>query len=240
MATGQEAAATVTTAEPQREVVPIAAPTILRGVPYGLYVRLRDEPDNDHLRMTYYDGTLEIMSPEYIHEGPSFRFGILFSVLCEELDITFEAAGSTTFRRGEPNRKKGKGKEPDESFYFANVARVLGKTSLRVEAGDPPPDLWIEVENRSSPRGRLPVYAALGVPEVWRYRVMSRRLRFLRLDKNTVTYEVLEQSLSLPMLTPALVLEALAMGDGLPVNTWTRRLRAWVRERFLPAGGANA
>ncbi len=155
------------------------------------------------------------------------------------MDITFEAAGSTTFRRGEPKRKEGKGKEPDESFYFANAARVLGKTSLRVEAGDPPPDLWIEVDNRSSSRGRLPVYAALGVPEVWRYRVLSRRLQFLSLDKNTKTYEGIERSLSLPMLTPALVLEALTMGENLPVNTWTRRLRAWVREKFLPAGGAN-
>ena len=238
--TGPETAAVVTTPDPKRQVVRIVAPTVLRGVTYGDYVRLRDEPDNGHLRMTYHDGTLEIMSPEYIHVVPSRGFVVIFTVLCEELDLPFQVSGSTTFRRGEPDRKKGKGKEPDESFYFANVARVLGKTSLRIEDGDPPPDLWIEVDNRSSSRGRLPVYAALGVPEVWRYRVLSRRLQFLRLDRNTATYEGIEQSLSLAMLTPALVLEALAMGDGLPVNTWTRRLRAWVRERFLAAGGANA
>jgi Uma2 family endonuclease len=234
MTTGQETSGTVAAPEPKREVIRIGKPTVLRGVPYEVYVRLRDEPDNDHLRMTYYDGTLEIMSPESIHERPSRRFGHFFAVLCEELDIPFEAAGSTTFRRGEPGSKKGKGKEPDEGFYFANVHRVLGKTSLRVEAGDPPPDLWIEVDNRSSSRGKLPVYAALDVPEVWRYRVMSRRLRFLRLDAETASYGAIERSLSLPMLTPALVLEALAMGENLPVNTWTRRLRAWVREKFLP------
>src|SRR4051794_34359672 len=112
MATAQESSGTVTSATPAREVIQIGAPTVLRGVSYGLYVRLRDEPDNRHLRMTYYDGTLEIMSPEYIHEHPSFRFGLLFAVLCEELNITCEASGSTTFRRGEPRRKKGKGKEP--------------------------------------------------------------------------------------------------------------------------------
>ncbi len=68
MATAQETSGAVTTAAPEREVIQIGAPIVLRGVPYGHYVRLRDEPDNDHLRMTYYDGTLEIMSPEHIHE----------------------------------------------------------------------------------------------------------------------------------------------------------------------------
>jgi Uma2 family endonuclease len=240
MATGQETPGTVTTAEPKQEVVRIGAPTVLRGVTYGDYVRLRDEPDNGHLRMTYYDGTLEIMSPEFIHEFDSRSFGVFFTVLCEELDIPFRPAGATTFRRGVPTRRKGKGKEPDESFYFANVARVLGKRSLDVEAGDPPPDLWIEVDNRSSSRGREPVYAALGVPEIWRFRVMNRRLRFLRLDTNTATYEPIERSLSLPMLTPTLVLEALAMGENLPANTWSRRLRAWVRQKFVTPGGPVA
>ena len=49
--------------------------TVLRGVPYSVYLTLRDEPANDGLRMTYVDGTLEIMSPEFRHEKGSRRLG---------------------------------------------------------------------------------------------------------------------------------------------------------------------
>jgi Uma2 family endonuclease len=33
---------------------------------------------------------------------------------------------------------------------------------------DPPPDIVIEVDVGQSPRGKLALYAGMGVPEVWR------------------------------------------------------------------------
>jgi Uma2 family endonuclease len=150
-------------------VVELPAPTVLRGVRYGDYVRLRDEAANDHLRMVYYDGTLEIMSPESTHEVSSRRIGLFIFILSVELQIACHGTGSTTFRKGTKELKRGKGKEPDESFYFANANKVLGKDPINLDR-DPPPDLWIEVDQRASSRGRLPLYAALRVPEVWRYR----------------------------------------------------------------------
>src|SRR4051812_499616 len=135
-------------------------PLVLRGVRYGDYVGLRDEPANGHLRMAYHDGTLEIMVPEYQHEVPSRRFGLIVFVITEELGILCHGTRSTTFRRGMRDMKKGKGKEPDESFYFAHAPDVVGKESIDLER-DPPPDLWIEVDHRASSRGRLPIYAAL-------------------------------------------------------------------------------
>ncbi len=202
-------------------------PTVLRGVRYRDYVALRDYPGNDHLRMTYHNGILEIMSPSYMHEWPSRQFGFLFSVLCEELDLEVQSAGSTTFRKGEPEGNKGHGKEPDECFYFANAMRIVGNTELILDR-DPPPDLWIEIDNRATSAGKLPLYAALGVPEVWRYRVRSNRLWFGKLSADSSMYEPIERSLSLPMLTPALVLEALALGKDTIQSQWTKRLRAWV------------
>jgi len=98
-------------------VVEVPATTVLRRVAYQDYVRLRDEPANAHLRMTYHDGTLEIMSPEYLHEKPSRRLGLVVFVLTQELDIPSEGTQSTTFRRGSVGLKKGHGKEPDQSFY---------------------------------------------------------------------------------------------------------------------------
>lgn len=216
-------------------VVEVPEVVVLHGVRYRDYVALRDEPANDHLRMTYHDGTLEIMSPESIHELPSRRIGIFLAVICEELDIEFQGLGCTTFRRGEKHKKRGKGKEPDQCFYFANAAKVLGVNRFDLDR-DPPPDVWVEVDHRSSSAGKLPVYAALGVPEVWRLRAASGHLRFMRLDPARNAYEQVDRSPSLPMLTPDLVLEGLALGEGLLEKSWIKKLRAWVRERFVGHG----
>ena len=211
--------------------VRISEPMVLTDIPYAVYEALRDVYANRRKKLTYYDGTLEIMSPEYIHEQPSRRLSGFVVVLCEELDLEYEGTAMTTMRLPGDGPKKGKGKEPDQGFYFANAPRLLGKESIKVAEGDPPPDLWLEVDNRGSSKGRLPVYAALGVPEVWQYRARTRRLRFSALGEDG-TYQPIERSLSLPMLTPAVVLEALALGDGLLEGSWTKAVRAWVREKF--------
>ena len=113
-------------------VVELPAPTVLRGVPYSVYVKLRDDERNDKLRMTYYDGTLEIMSPEYIHEVPSHRLGRLVTVVADELGIPYTGVASTTCRRRGVGSRKGKGKEPDEAFYFANAAIIVAKESINL------------------------------------------------------------------------------------------------------------
>jgi Uma2 family endonuclease len=184
--------------------------------------------------MAYHDGTLEIMSPESLHEIPARRFGLFIYEVATGLGISCTGTRSTVFRLRGEDVKKGKGKEPDESFYFANEASILASPdrAIDLDAGDPPPDLWIEIDNRASSAGKLPIYAALGVPEVWRYRTRRRTLWFGRRVEDA--YEAVERSLSLPMLTPALVLEALALGAGKSEIAWGADLRNWVRETLVP------
>ena len=67
---------------------------------------------------------------------------------------------------------------------------------------------------------------ALGVPEVWRFHPRQARLWFGRLEGGS--YVEIDQSLSLPMLTPQRVLEALNLGEGLSESEWDPLLRAWV------------
>jgi hypothetical protein len=55
----------------------VIVPTVLYGVTYDEYVRLRRQPRNDHLRMIYHDGVLELLSPEYRHEGGSYRIDMV-------------------------------------------------------------------------------------------------------------------------------------------------------------------
>ncbi len=213
--------ATVTRRHPQVAVI--------RHVPYKVYVRLARASVNRHERMTYHNGTLEIVTLRLRkHERPSARLRILISVVAEALGLEYEGTDSATFSKSGDGPYQGVGKEPDKSFYIANLTRLPQDRDPDLDAGDPPPDLWIEVDNRVSSADRLPVYAALGVPEVWRFRAETRRLQILELVE--ANYQPVDRSLSLPILTPSLVLEALALGEGLPESTWVRLLREWVRK----------
>lgn len=136
---------------------------VLRGITYGMYLRIRRA--NPGYRMTCLDGRLEIVSPEYIHERDAGRIGVVVRVVATALTVHFRGAGSTTFRVGDQPLRKGSGKEPDESLYFAHGPLIRGKDRIILPA-DPPPDLWFEADSRGSSQGRLPLHARLGVPEV--------------------------------------------------------------------------
>jgi Uma2 family endonuclease len=194
----------------------------LGDVPWDDYVRFRDSDKNQHLRMAYYKGTLEFMSPRYRHEKYSRRLDRLVWELVVELEVPCAFAGSTTFRKEGAEA----GKEPDACFYFANEPLIRDKEEIDL-AVDPPPDLAIEVDNFSNSEGKLPIYAALRVPEVWRYDVRAGVLWFGRLQTDG-TYAAITHSESLPLLTPARVLEALNLCRGVPESQWGRLLREWI------------
>jgi Uma2 family endonuclease len=207
--------------------------TVLYPVPFKVYLKIALADRNSHLRMAYHDGTLEIVSPRLRHhEGGSRRLGIIVTTVADHLGLPYDGTGSYTYRRAGEGPYRGKGKEPDQSFYLANTGRVPQDRDPDLDAGDPPPDLWIEVDNRVSSAGRLPVYAALGVPEVWRYRARKKTLQFLQLVDGV--YQPIDRSLAVPVLTPALVLEALALGDNPVESEWVRLLREWVVRTFPP------
>jgi Uma2 family endonuclease len=74
------------------------------------------------------------------------------------------SGGATTLKRG--LRKMGL--EPDECFWIAHEKQMRGKKEWDA-ASDPPPDLAVEIDITSSSLDRMGIYAALKVPEVWRY-----------------------------------------------------------------------
>jgi Uma2 family endonuclease len=202
--------------------------TRLRGVTYDMYVRVRDDPGNDGLRMAYHNGVLEIMSPQFRHDRSEWHLGFLVQEYAVALRIECEASGSTTFRKGVAGERKGHGKEPDVSFYLRDSAEYVCDLDDLDLTTDPPPSLWIEVDNRASSAAKLPLYAALGIPEVWRYRPRSRRLWFGRL--RGTAYESLDESAALPGLTPPLVLELLDEARARGATAWL----IWLREVWFP------
>jgi Uma2 family endonuclease len=109
---------------------------------------------------------------------------------------------------------------------MANEPMIRDKEEIDL-AVDPPADLAIEVDNLGDSEGKLPIYAALGAPEVWRYDARAGVLWFGRLQADG-RYDPIASSECLPMLTPARPLEALALCRGVSKSRWGRLPREWV------------
>jgi Uma2 family endonuclease len=181
---------------------------------------LADHLDCSSPRFTYDCGVLEIMSPSSEHEKINRCIALLVDVLAEELDLDVENLGSTTFRREDLKR----GFEPDSCFYIQNVERVRGKKKIDLTI-DPPPDLVIEIDITSESLNKLPIYAKLGVPEIWRYQ--SARLIILTLADNS--YSESDESLVLPGVTGQAIFSFVADSQSLKRPEWLKNLRAWAR-----------
>ena len=211
----------------------VAPSNVLRGVDWETYNRLRDHPSNGHLRMSYLDGTLILVSPAYFHNFYGRRLALTIDLVTEAFQVLVQGTATTTLRRKGDGRRKGSAKEPDYGFYFGeNAIRMQRLRELDLDV-DPPPDLAIEVDYKSDSAKALKLYARLGIPELWRYKPRSNTLWFGRLAGDG--YETIEASLNLPKLTPSLVLFALAKIDELgetPCKPW---LREWARGLADPA-----
>ncbi len=99
---------------------------------------------------------------------------------------------------------------------------------------DPPPDLCIEVDASHSSEEALPIYAKLGVPEVWRYDGVSLWIGRLQDDG---TYAPCDRSPGLPMLTPEMILDWLDRADVVGETQWFLQVQQWARDELAPRHG---
>jgi Uma2 family endonuclease len=72
-------------------------------------------------------------------------------------------------------------------------------------AVDPPPDVVVEVDIHHDSTDNYPIYAALGVPEIWRYDGWEATIFHLKGSDDVEA----EASLALPMITSAILTEYL-------------------------------
>ena len=213
---------------------------VLHDVSWETYCRLNDEESNDSIRMTYLDGDLALMSRRLRHDMPIELLGQLVRAVTAGLGIRIMGVRSTTLRReAAPGQKKGAGKEADCAFYLGeSERRIRGRENLDLNI-DPPPDLAIEVEHTNELTAQaMAVYARIGVPEVWRFRVAEQAVVINRLVGDT--YEEVARSVALSQLTPARITEALdrfEVGD-FDENAWYEWVKAWVQS--LPEPDAAA
>src|SRR5207237_1623370 len=116
----------------------------------------------------------------------------------------------------------------DEIFWIANAPRMAGRRRLDLRR-DPPPDLAVEVDVTHGSLNRLQIYAALGVPELWRLK--GKKLTFYVLAADGA-YAEAAVSRAFPLLAPGDLLpfieEMRQTADVIPV---LRKFRAWVSRR---------
>lgn len=195
---------------------------ILQGVSWDFYERLLAEfVGSNALHFAYDDGFLEVEVPLLKHEVPIRLLSDLVSTICIELESDVRNVGATTFRI----RAKAKGCEPDTAFYIQNERQVRGLDEIDLSV-NPPPDLVIEVDVISPSLNKMPIYAALGVPEVWLYK--GTKIVFYKLFGGV--YDETQTSVALPLLDSQKATEFLQKGLTESYTKWIREIREWIKE----------
>jgi len=162
---------------------------VLRSVSWETYMALTEESESGSGRMTYDQGVLEIMSPGMPHEIAKKLIGRMIETytLCRGIEI--RSSSSTTFKRSELQR----GFEADESYYIQHASELRGVREIDLSI-HPPPDLVIEIDMTNSSIPKEQLFAAMKIPEVWRYDGESLWMGSLNDDN----YQDLKQSVVLP------------------------------------------
>ncbi len=137
--------------EPSRVQAIAEQRVVLEGIRWqqyeGLLATLGDDFPN--LRLSYLEGTLEIMTISPEHEELKKMIAMLMEAFFQETRTRFHGMGSATFRKAARQR----GLEPDECYCLGQKKDV--------------PDIAIEVILSSGTVDKLEIYRGLGVTEVW-------------------------------------------------------------------------
>ena len=206
-------------------IQPVDQPVLMDGVSWETYeALLADGGDRRRTRMTFDQGVLEIVTPSYEHEHAGNVVAKVAEAILDARRQDYAPAGSTTFK----DQGVGRGFEPDASYYVEHAAQIRGLTHIDLD-NDPPPDLVIEIDVSRSSLDKLPVYAGLGVPEVWRHQ--HGRVQMYRLAGGS--YVEVEDSAVIPGLSGARL--TAFVRDSLTASRpdWWQGVVAWVRETLV-------
>ena len=166
--------------EPSRMPAIAEQRVVLEGIRWhqyeGLLATLGDDFPN--LRLSYLEGTLEIMTTSPEHEELKKMIAMLMEAYFQETRTRFHGIGSATFRKAARQR----GLEPDECYCLGQKKEF--------------PDIAIEVILSSGTVDKLEIYRGLGVSEVWFWEDNQFAIYHLRSQQ----YELTPKSELLPNL----------------------------------------
>jgi Uma2 family endonuclease len=197
---------------------------VLYNVPWDHYEQLCELLEEHNVRLTYQQGTLEIMAPSSDHGFYGFSSGHAVVILAEELSIPILPGGIVTLKSQAVER----GIEPDNCFWVASEESVRGKETIDLDV-DPPPDLFVEIEITHSFLDRLEIAAKLEIPEVWR--IDGDELKVLLLQPDG-TYSESEWSRSFADFPVKEIVPFLKRSTEVDYLTQMRGFREWVRKQL--------
>ena len=182
--------------------MPADSVLIQHGVGWNDYEELlRAVGDAPGQHISFDDGTLQITTLSFKHEKYVRLIERIIDRLSARLLIKVLSYGSATMKK----ERDQKGAEPDACYYVQSAELVGKKDEIDLNV-DPPPDVVVEIDLHHESISKTPIYAALGVPELWRYDGNTVTIYHLREEQ----YVVSEASESLPLLTSAILTEFLA------------------------------
>lgn len=232
IATVEERSKTVTSSKTSRrktglkpliERLPPGSTLILTNQTWENYEKLLNEiGEASGLRTSFNKGNLEIMTLSTTHESYSEMVGRFVDriTIFSNVDILF--FGSATLKKS----RAEKGSEPDACFYVQNAAAIGEKISVNF-AIDPPPDVVVEIDWKHDSLYKFPIYAALNVPEIWRYD--GYKAAFYKLEEER--YVEIENSVALPMLSAQVLSDFLNRNGKESQSKILRDFEEWLKAK---------
>ncbi|MCU0238627.1 MAG: Uma2 family endonuclease [Pyrinomonadaceae bacterium] len=195
---------------------------ILSDVEWETYDQFVQETMNIIVNPLFYfeKETLFIMPLLPRHERINYYLESLINILTEEFQIDCIGLGSTTYQRADIK----KGFEPDSCSYFKYEKQMRNKDKLDMST-DPAPDLIIEVDITSLSTNRQSIFAAFGVPEIWRFD--GEKMQILQLENDK--YIEIKNSLALPKVTDQVLTDFLNKSQNLSRLEWINEVRNWAK-----------
>ena len=199
---------------------------VFRGVDWEFYDRLVDSiPERRNIHVDFDGKDLEVMGNGPDHEWIAESLGQFVKAVAGAVGIPCRGMGLTTWKR----LKLARGLESDRCFYFhpdkrSAAARAFGANDL---AGFPNPDLAIEVDLSRPAVDRAGIYAALVVPEVWRF--SAKQVVIERLTPGGI-YIAVDTSIFIPVQAED-IRHWIVEEDLSDEIAWTERLQAEFKTR---------
>ncbi|NEQ27656.1 MAG: Uma2 family endonuclease, partial [Microcoleus sp. SIO2G3] len=172
---------------------------------------------------------LELMTPTDEHQRCNQLIESLILLLADELNVSVQAEGAVLLKRADLLCAT----EPDSSYYLDRPAPLDRRVIDLMH--DAPPELVVEVAITKSAINKLAIYAALEIPEVWRYvtqageeALLKGKLTFYQLQGDR--YIETPRSSAFPILTSDRVVQFLEHSDAIGLPQAVRTLRAWVQQ----------
>ena len=202
---------------------------VFRGVDWDFYDRLVESiPESSNIHVDYDGKDLEVMGNGPDHEWIAESFGQFVKAVAQERREYHAAAWDSRPGNGSSSRGASKpiGAFTSSPRNAAAAARAFGANDV---SGYPNPDLAIEVDISRPAVDRAGIYAALRVPEVWRFEANQVVIDRLTADG---TYATVDTSLFLPVRAED-IRRWIVDEDASDEIAWTERLQAEIKKRLM-------